>query len=64
MALAAPVFGCQALPVAMPVEGGGGRSRRRVVIDLASQIERLVQLHTAGILSDEELAKAKAKLLS
>ena len=32
-------------------------------IDLASAIEDLKRLHTAGILSDDEFAKAKAKLL-
>jgi hypothetical protein len=32
--------------------------------DLTSQLEQLSQLHNAGVLSDEEFANAKAKLLS
>ena len=32
--------------------------------DLTSQLEQLSQLHNAGVLSDEEFASAKAKLLS
>ena len=31
--------------------------------DLTAQLEQLAQLHTAGVLSDEEFATAKAKLL-
>ena len=31
--------------------------------DLTSQIEQLAALHTAGVLSDEEFAAGKAKLL-
>jgi hypothetical protein len=41
-------------PVAVPAETGG--------IDMA-QLQQLGDLHTAGILSDEEFAAAKAKLL-
>jgi hypothetical protein len=32
--------------------------------DLTAQLQQLAQLHTAGILSDEEFAAAKQKLLS
>jgi hypothetical protein len=32
--------------------------------DLTAQLQQLAQLHTAGVLSDEEFAAAKAKLLS
>jgi len=32
--------------------------------DLTSQLQQLAQLHTAGVLSDEEFAAAKAKLLA
>jgi hypothetical protein len=32
--------------------------------DLTSQLEQLAQLHNAGVLSDEEFAQAKQKLLS
>jgi hypothetical protein len=31
--------------------------------DLTSQLQQLAQLHNAGVLSDEEFAAAKAKLL-
>jgi type II secretory pathway component PulF len=31
--------------------------------DLTTQLQQLAQLHTAGVLSDEEFAAAKAKLL-
>ena len=31
--------------------------------DLTAQLQQLAQLHTAGVLSDEEFAAAKAKLL-
>ena len=32
--------------------------------DITAQLEKLASLHTAGVLSDEEFAAAKAKLLS
>jgi hypothetical protein len=32
--------------------------------DLTSQLQQLAQLHTAGVLSDEEFAAAKQKLIS
>jgi len=32
--------------------------------DLASKIQQLASLHTAGVLSDDEFAAAKAKLLA
>lgn len=32
--------------------------------DLTAQLQQLAQLHTAGVLSDEEFAAAKAKLLA
>jgi hypothetical protein len=32
--------------------------------DLTSQLQQLAQLHTAGVLSDEEFAAAKQKLLA
>jgi hypothetical protein len=31
--------------------------------DLTTQLQQLAQLHTAGVLSDDEFAAAKAKLL-
>jgi hypothetical protein len=31
--------------------------------DLTAQLQQLAQLHTAGVLSDEEFAAAKTKLL-
>jgi hypothetical protein len=31
--------------------------------DLTAQLQQLAQLHTSGVLSDEEFAAAKAKLL-
>ena len=31
--------------------------------DITAQLEKLASLHTAGVLSDEEFAAAKAKLL-
>ena len=40
--------------------------RRRVAAapDLTAQLQQLAQLHTAGVLSDEEFAAAKQKLLA
>jgi hypothetical protein len=32
--------------------------------DLTAQLQQLAQLHTAGVLSDEEFAQAKQKLLA
>ena len=32
--------------------------------DLTAQLQQLAQLHTAGVLSDEEFAAAKQKLLA
>ena len=32
-------------------------------LDLTSQLQQLAQLHNAGVLSDDEFAAAKAKLL-
>ena len=32
-------------------------------LDLTTQLQQLAQLHNAGVLSDEEFAAAKAKLL-
>jgi hypothetical protein len=32
--------------------------------DLTAQLEQLAQLHTSGVLTDEEFASAKAKLLA
>ena len=32
--------------------------------DLTAQLQQLAQLHTAGVLSDEEFAQAKQKLLT
>ena len=43
-------------PAAAPAAGGGS--------DLMSQLTQLGTLHSQGILSDEEFAAAKAKLLS
>ena len=34
------------------------------VSDLTSQLQQLSQLHNAGVLSDEEFAQAKQKLLA
>jgi hypothetical protein len=44
----------KAAPAAAPSSGG----------DLMSQIQRLADLHAAGVLSDGEFAAAKAKLLA
>jgi len=41
-------------PAAVPAGGS----------DLTSQLQQLSQLHTAGVLSDEEFAQAKQKLLA
>ena len=50
--------------VAAPYEGGGGGGGGGDLgTDLASQIERLVRLQESGVLSDEEMRRAKAKLL-
>ena len=32
--------------------------------DVAAQLQQLAELHTSGVLSDEEFASAKAKLLA
>ena len=44
------------------------RRRRRpqpaAAPDLTAQFQQLAQLHTAGVLSDEEFAAAKQKLLA
>lgn len=45
-----------AAPVPVPAAAGGD--------DLIAQLERLGQLHAAGILTPEEFAVAKARLLS
>lgn len=45
-----------AAPAAAPAAGGGN--------DLMAQLQQLGTLHAQGILSDEEFAAAKAKLLS
>jgi hypothetical protein len=42
-------------PQAAPAGGGD---------DLSSQLQQLASLHTSGVLSDDEFAAAKAKLLS
>ena len=44
-------------PAAAPAPAGGGS-------DLMAQLNQLGALHAQGILSDEEFAAAKAKLLS
>ena len=36
----------------------------RAAPDLTAQLQQLAQLHTAGVLSDEEFAAAKQKLLA
>jgi len=41
-------------PVAAPAAGGS---------DLTAQLQQLADLHTQGVLNDEEFAAAKAKLL-
>ncbi len=46
-----------AVPAAAPAPAGGGD-------DLIAKIGQLAQLHAAGVLSDEEFAAAKAKLLA
>ena len=42
-------------PAAAPAPAGS---------DLTSQLQQLSQLHNAGVLSDEEFAQAKQKLLA
>lgn len=44
----------QAPPAAAPPSGG---------TDLMGELQKLAEMHSAGILSDEEFAAAKAKLL-
>ncbi|MHC2998376.1 SHOCT domain-containing protein [Microbacterium sp. HJ5] len=46
-----------AAPAAAPAPAGGGS-------DMMAQLTQLSNLHAQGILSDEEFAAAKAKLLS
>ena len=42
----------------------GGRSRRGGAADpMMAELQNLANLHTSGVLSDEEFAAAKAKLL-
>ncbi len=43
-------------PAAAPADAGGD--------DLTAQLMKLADLHTAGVLSDDEFASAKAKLLA
>jgi hypothetical protein len=50
-AAAPPAYAPPAAPAAAPASG------------LTEQIEQLAALHTAGVLSDEEFAAGKAKLL-
>jgi hypothetical protein len=45
----------QATPAPAPAAAEGS--------DLTAQLQQLAQLHNAGVLSDEEFAAAKAKLL-
>jgi hypothetical protein len=45
----------QATPAPAPTAAEGS--------DLTAQLQQLAQLHNAGVLSDEEFAAAKAKLL-
>ncbi len=47
----------QAAPAPAQVEAAGGGD------DLYAQLQQLGQLHAQGILSDEEFAQAKAKIL-
>ena len=42
--------------------GAAPRSRRRRT-DATAQLQELAQLHTQGVLTDEEFAAAKAKIL-
>jgi hypothetical protein len=53
-AAAPPAYAPPAAPAAAPAAPA---------TDLTSQIEQLAALHTAGVLSDEEFAAGKAKLL-
>ncbi len=41
----------------------GRRHRRRSRRDASAQLQDLAQLHTQGVLTDEEFAAAKAKIL-
>jgi|SRR5690242_21538705 hypothetical protein len=54
-AAAQAVANAQAAPPPAPAGGGGG--------DLMAQLNQLATLHAQGILSDEEFAAGKAKLL-
>jgi len=47
----------QEAPPQPPAPAGGGD-------DLTSQLQQLASLHTSGVLSDDEFAAAKAKLIN
>lgn len=53
----APPPQAYAPPPATPAEAATGN-------DLNSQLMQLAQMHTAGVLTDQEFAQAKAKLLA
>ena len=50
-----PQYAPAPVPDAVPAAGGS---------DLTAQLQQLSQLHNAGVLSDEEFAQAKQKLLA
>ena len=49
---------------AAPATGARAGPRLRQPPDLTAQLQQLAQLHTAGVLSDEEFAAAKQKLIA
>ena len=51
-------------PPAHRTRARGASAPAAAAPDLTAQLQQLAQLHTAGVLSDEEFAAAKQKLLA
>jgi hypothetical protein len=62
-AAAPPAYAPPAAPPAYAPPAAPAAAPAAPATDLTSQIEQLAALHTAGVLSDEEFAAGKAKLL-
>ena len=54
----------QVVYVQTPAESAPTPAPAAAAPDLTAQLQQLAQLHTAGVLSDEEFAAAKQKLLA
>ena len=54
----------QAAPPPPPAPAAPPPAAAPAAPDLTAQLQQLAQLHTAGVLSDEEFAQAKQKLLA